>query len=128
MFLAIVVTDRPGDLQVDQWALRDGEPFRAHVVGTSAVDQVLWDSDEVLVVDVLEMELLIELYGDRRSMTLLVGAGLADELLMVDFYRLGYCNASARIDRFDPRSALMAILDRFRRGEFRSVERVLTRA
>lgn len=134
MFLATVITNRPATLQVEQWALRDGEPFRAHVVSTYAVSEVGypgapvgWLSAEALVVDVNEMEFLTELYGYRDGMTLLVGTGWAEALLMADFYRTGYCNAFARIDEFDPRSALMAILDRIRRGEFRSVERVLVR-
>jgi hypothetical protein len=135
MFLATVITDRPATLQTDQWALRDDEPFRAHVASTIRVSEVGypgaevgWLSSEVLVVDVLQMELLTELYGYRDGLTILVGLGETDDLLMAEFYRTGYCNAFSRVDRYDPRLALMAILDRIRRGQFRSVERVLTRA
>ncbi len=128
MFLPLLITNRPAQLQADQWALRDGEPFRAVVLSTDAVDQVLWDSTEVLVVDVDEMEPLTRLYGYRDGLTILVGRGDNEGLLMAELYRAGYINAFARVDQFDPRSALMAICDRIRRGEFRSVERVLTRA
>jgi hypothetical protein len=127
MFLPLLITNRPAELQADQWALRDGEPFRAHVWRTVYFTEKRWLETEVLVVDVNEMELLTELYGYRDGLTILVGVGWAEGLLMAEFYRTGYCNAFARIDEFDPRSALMAILDRIRRGEFRSIERVLTR-
>jgi hypothetical protein len=127
MFLATVLTNRPEELQVDQWALRGGEPFRAHVRSIVYVTEKFWLETEVLVVDVNELEFLTELYGYREGMTLLAGVGWAEDLLMAEFYRTGYCNAFARVDRFDPRSALMAILDRIRRGEFRSVEAALVR-
>jgi hypothetical protein len=128
MFLATLVTDRPKVLQVQQWAMRDGIPYRAHLLYTSAMTSTVWRKAEVLVVDVLDVELLTELYGPREGMTILVGIGDEEEVLMVEFYRAGYSNGSSRLDRYDPRMALMAILDRIRRGEFRSIQRVLTRA
>ena len=128
MFLATLITNRPDVLQVDQWALRDGEPYRASIMATAGVTAAEWYWSEILVVDVEDMPMLNQVFGDREGLVLLVGVGEAEETAMIDWYRLGLSNGSARVDRFDPRSALMAILDRFRRGEGASVAAVLTRA
>jgi hypothetical protein len=122
-----LITARPDAFQAEHWATRDGVPFRTYVLSPADVTEAIWLRTPVLVVDVRDLPLLDSVFGRRQGFTILVGRGREDELDCVRLWQDGRCNASARLDEFDSRSALLVILDRFRTGRGDSVIRVLGR-
>ncbi len=127
MYLPTVITHRPDAFQVDTWASRDGVPFRGHVLDPVDVDWFVWHGNDALLVDVADFDLLTRMHGARGGFVILLGHGELDDALMVTAWCTGQVNGASRMDRFDSRSALLAILDGFRKGQGAHLIEVLSR-
>jgi hypothetical protein len=114
--VATLVTHRPAVFQTQIWAERDGAPFRARVIAPADVLETDWHDAELLVADVATVELLDVVFGRRAGVTLLIGYGPQDDEACARLYAAGRCGGFSRMDRFDSRSSLLAILDAFRAG------------
>jgi hypothetical protein len=125
--IATLITHRPAEFQTHYWAERDGAPYRARVVEPKDVTVPVWHGTELLVVDVAQFELLEQVFGERKGVTLLAGRGSGDEMRCAALYQARKCAAFSRMDDFDSRSALLAILDRYRSGSRRALLDVLSR-
>jgi hypothetical protein len=125
--VATMVTHRPETFQAQVWAERDGAPFRARLVHPADVTVADWEA-ELLLVDVAQFRMLETVFGRRVGrVTLLVGYGAADDEECARLYAAGRCSGFSRMDRFDSRSALLAILDNFRAGDRGKLLEVLSR-
>jgi hypothetical protein len=126
--VATVITTRPETFQTASWASdREGRPTRALVRGTRHVTSELWRDTELLVVDVADLPLLLTVFGDRVGVTVVMTRGAAEQIEAAQLYAQGRISGFVRMDEFDPRSALLAILDRFRSGDREQLMAVLRR-
>jgi hypothetical protein len=124
--VATMVTARPAVFQAGIWAERDGAPFRARVVHPRDATVSDWLDAELLVADVAQFGLLETVFGHRQRPTLLIGYGPADDEECARLYAAGRCVAFSRMDRFDSRSSLLAVLDCFRAGDRATLLEVLS--
>jgi hypothetical protein len=115
--VATLVTHRPDTFQAQFWAERDGTPFRARLAHPADIGPAGWHGPDLVVADVATAELLEALLGRRVGVTLLIGYGEADEQACAALVAAGRCAGFTRIDSFDSRAALLAILDIYRSGD-----------
>jgi hypothetical protein len=97
------------------------------VRGTRDVTSESWRDTELLVVDVADLPLLLTVFGDRVGVTVVMTRGAAEQIEAAQLYAQGRISGFVRMDEFDPRSALLAILDRFRSGDREQLMAVLRR-
>jgi hypothetical protein len=127
--VATLLTDRPDVFQARVWAERDGAPYRARIVAVGGPGAAsAWAGAELLVVDVVSYVGLELAYGARRGVTLAIGWGDLDQCRAAKLFRRGVIGGFGRMDDFDSRSALLAILDGYRSGPRAELLAVLARA
>lgn len=112
--LPTLFTQRRGALLTSQWATRDDLPDRAAPFDSLDATPSRWHMPPVVVVDIADLDLLADWFGDRckAGYTIAVGVGeheLPDLRDAVDLDRVDF---AARVDDLPGRFMVSALLDR----------------
>lgn len=113
--LPTLFTQRPSALLLDQWATRDGLPHRVARFNPLDATCASWHMPRVAVIDIADLDLLADRFGDRRkdgSYTIAVGTGDQEQTQLREAVALDRVDLAARVDLLPHRYALTAALDK----------------